>query len=394
MSDFRLNQGPVEPLLQEAEEGFLLLDRKGRVLEANPSACRLSGYRREDLLSSDLVHLVPPADQSTLRRKLERASQAGSARIETVLSRPGQRALQAELSLFYSRSEEGRICCFLRDLSNLRQPNLKHRSRLESLGILAGGIAHDFNNLLSVMMGYSALVLDDLPQDSRNAERLREVQQAGGRAHDLVEQMLVFSGSSRLQRRPLVLRDSLRQCLQPLTKELPENVTLDLKLPDVDARVSADPAELQEVVQQLVRNAVKAMNAEGGQLHVSLSEAEGDCLGLLAEDRNEYMGPFIKFTIGDSGHGIDSGVARHVFDPFFTTSEVGEGTGLGLSVVHGIVRSLGGVITLESEPGQGTTFEVYLPRLIRDENGHDYQANRSIDSGVPWPPPSQTLRRS
>ncbi|HSR66803.1 MAG TPA: ATP-binding protein [Acidobacteriota bacterium] len=394
MFDFRLSTTAVEPLLKEAEEGFLLLLPSGRILEANPACCRMSGYDREDLVGSDLIELVPPADRSTLRRKLERASNSGSARMETVFSRPHQPPLQAELSLFYSRSEEGRICCFLRDLSSLRKATPKHRSRLESLGILAGGIAHDFNNLLSVMMGYSNLVLDDLPAGGRNAERLSEVLQAGARAHELVEQMLTFSGSNRLQRRPLVLRESLRECLRSLAEELPENVRLETRLPELDARVSADPAELAEILRQLLRNSVKAMNGDGGVLQVSLSEAEGDCLGLLAEDRNEYMGPFVKFTVGDSGHGIDAGLTKHVFDPFFTTREVGQGTGLGLSVVHGIVRSLGGVITLESEPGQGTTFEVYLPRLIRDERGHDYQPSRSLTHGVPWPSPSQNLRRS
>jgi len=243
---------------------------------------------------------------------------------------------------------------------------LAQAQKMEALGTLAGGIAHDFNNILSAMIGYTELG-QIYQREGRMAEVqgcLEEVLRAGRRAKDLVNQILTFSRQGERQARPVSVAEVLEEGLKFLRAFIPSNIEIRASLPVDVGMVMADPVQLQQVVINLGTNAYQAMERQGGILEVALEAVEiadpqvWGVEGLAA-------GSYIRVTVKDSGEGMSPQTMGRIFEPFFTTKGVGGGTGLGLSVVHGIVKDLGGAIKVDSQLGMGTTFEVYLPRYLK-----------------------------
>ncbi len=230
---------------------------------------------------------------------------------------------------------------------------LLHRERIASIGTLAGGMAHEFNNVMTPILLYSQLALEEVPPGGSLSDDLRRVIAAAHRARNLVSRILTFSRGMDTQAQSVFpLRAPVEEALALLRAIVPENVEIVWSVDDDAPPISGDPSVVQQIVINLCTNAYQAMQAAGGRLTLRVSAASapgarGSVCALL--------------EISDTGHGIDPALVPHIFEPFFTTREVGEGTGLGLSVVHGLVDSLGGFITVESVPGQGTTFRVYFP---------------------------------
>ena len=231
--------------------------------------------------------------------------------------------------------------------------------RLEAVGRLAGGIAHDFNNLLTVIIGNAELLDQDLPADGAARELLVDVQKAAARAASLTRQLLAYSRRQRLQLQIVSLNEVVRTALALLQRLLPDAVTLGVNLaPDLPT-VCADPGQLEQVIMNLAINASDAMPAGGT---VSLSTAPAYLAPADLRDHPDLMpGPYVRLTVGDTGTGMDAVTAAQVFEPFFTTKPVGKGTGLGLSTAYGIVKQSGGDIWLDTAPGRGSTFDIYLP---------------------------------
>lgn len=251
-----------------------------------------------------------------------------------------------------------------REVSELKRLELErrllHRERIASIGTLAGGVAHEFNNILTPILLYSQVALGDAPPDSALARDLMRIVAAAHRARSLVTRILTFSRQLDSPTSALFsLRPTVEEALALLRAIVPANIDIVFDPQEGDSVVSGDASLLHQVVVNLGTNGYQAMRRTGGTLAVRLGVVENPTVAQLDPGR------YAMLQVSDSGHGMEPAVMAHIFEPFFTTRGVGEGTGLGLSVVHGIVISMGGAITVESDVGQGTTFRVYLPAATR-----------------------------
>jgi PAS domain S-box-containing protein len=252
--------------------------------------------------------------------------------------------------------------------SSLRksEAQLLQAQKLEAIGTLAGGIAHDFNNILWAMLGFTEMTLMNLPENSPESSYLKKVMQAGGRAKDLVEQILAFSRKSVKEKAPLRLSLIIKEALKLLRATLPTTIEILTQINTPEAMVLADASQIHQVLMNLCTNAAHALQENGDILTVGLDEVMVDSAS-PALNTGLPPGPYVVLTVRDNGPGMEPAVLSRIFEPFFTTKGVGEGSGMGLSVVHGIVKSHGGEITVTSEKGRGTTFKVFLPLVSGEE---------------------------
>ena len=244
------------------------------------------------------------------------------------------------------------------------QLQLQQVQKMEAIGTLAGGIAHDFNNILSSVLGYTELAMDEVEKDSPLFKQLEQIFQAGIRAKDLVKQILTFSRQNKMDRQPVKIHLIIKEALKLLRSSIPATIEIRQDIDPHSGTLLANPTQVHQILMNLCTNAYHAMRRHGGVLSVALEPLE------IAENdekvRNLLLapGPYLKLTVSDTGHGMDRATCQRIFDPYFTTKEEGEGSGMGLAVVHGIVKDYNGHIDVYSEPDQGTTFHIYLPRLV------------------------------
>ena len=261
------------------------------------------------------------------------------------------------------------------------EEQLQQAQKMEALGRLAGGVAHDFNNLLTVILGYSDMLVAELGSDTRLGEEVEKIRAAGKSAGTLTSQLLAFSRKQPFNPCILNLNDVIQNLEKMLPRLIGDRVNLDIAIdPDVGP-VRADPGGIEQIVINLAVNAKDAM-PQGGTLTVG--SAQMDLREpLVTELATVTPGHYVLLAVRDTGMGMDAEVLSHLFEPFFTTKEPGMGTGLGLATIHGIVRKLGGVITVESKPGRGSTFRVFLPRVEHEEAGSSETADAlPSDSGT------------
>ncbi|NNG01611.1 MAG: response regulator, partial [Desulfobacteraceae bacterium] len=240
---------------------------------------------------------------------------------------------------------------------------LQQAQKMEAIGTLAGGIAHDFNNILSAIIGYTELVLDEIKKDTLQYKNLQEILVAGNRAKNLVQQILMFSRQADQEQIPFQVKLVVKEVLKMLRASIPSTIEIDQSVKS-NALVMGDSTQVHQVIMNLCTNAAHAMAENGGVLTVSLSDAELDS-EFCSNHPGLSPGQYIILTVTDTGHGMSPDVLKQIFDPFFTTKEKGTGTGMGLSVVHGIVNSHQGKIFAYSEAGEGTSFRVFLPIVTR-----------------------------
>ncbi|NNG01573.1 MAG: PAS domain S-box protein [Desulfobacteraceae bacterium] len=265
------------------------------------------------------------------------------------------------------KSHSGRFLGYVavnRDVTDRIQfeNQLRQSQKMEAIGTLAGGIAHDFNNILGVIIGCSELAMDNLPGSHIARMDMEKVLDAGLRAKALVRQILTFSRQTEGAQKPLILKPFIKEVIKFLQTTLPPTVDLNLIFDTGDKAILADPTEIQQILMNLCANAAQAMAPDGGTIHVTLSEhhIEANSASLTADIN---PGPYLKLTVSDNGEGISKDIVDRIFDPFYTTKRVGEGTGLGLSVVHGIVKKYSGSIRVDSSIDHGASFDILLPRL-------------------------------
>ena len=312
----------------------------------------LQVYRERDYLfgQDDLTLATSLADQAAIA--IENARLFQEVQDHATQLAEANTALQGEIAE-RQRAEAAR---------QHLEVQLRQVQKMEALGTLAGGIAHDFNNILAVILGYSELSLCDLTPGTNEWHNLQQILIASGRAKHLVQQILAFSHQSEHQRQPVSLHLILEETLTLLRASLPSTIELRQSLATHTGMVLADPVQLQQVVMNLCTNAEYAMRPKGGQLEICLDSVAVDAT-MAAALPDLTPGLYIRLTVRDTGHGMVLEVLERIFDPFFTTKGPGEGTGMGLAVVHGIITSYAGAITVASTPGQGTTFTIYLPQL-------------------------------
>ena len=241
------------------------------------------------------------------------------------------------------------------------EAQLRQAQKMEAIGTLAGGIAHEFNNILGAILGFTDLTQYEVPQGSPAWSNLQEVLKAGRRAKDLVQQILAFSRQSEQEQEPLSVSLVVQDILALLRASLPSTIEIRHHLTEEGGTVRANRTQLYQVVMNLCANAEQAMRETGGVLELGADQIEVDA-AFAAQHPDLQPGPHVRLRIHDTGPGMTPDVVERIFEPFFTTKDVGEGTGMGLAIVHGIVTSHGGAITVDSTPGEGTTFAVYLPR--------------------------------
>lgn len=253
--------------------------------------------------------------------------------------------------------------------SQLRQPQ-----KMEAIGTLAGGIAHDFNNILSAIIGYSEMALDSIPDGSEASEDIKQVLKAGCRAEDLVRQILSFSRMDPQEEVPVQISQLLSESLKMLRPAIPTTIEIKQDIQNAQDKILADPVQIQQIIINLCTNAAQAMEDNGGIMQIGLTTVDLD-----EKQASEHLdlkpGKYQKLTISDTGVGMDETTLSRAFEPFYTTKDVGQGTGMGLSVVHGIVKSHDGAITVESELGNGSIFMVHLPIYEGEETTIDGPKN-------------------
>jgi PAS domain S-box-containing protein len=239
------------------------------------------------------------------------------------------------------------------------QAQLQQAQKMEAIGTLAGGIAHDFNNILSAVIGYTEIVQGDISEGSPQYQNLQEVLKAGNRARDLVNQILMFSRQTEKELKPVQINKIVSETLKLLRASLPTTIRIELNLRSNSA-VMADPTQIHQVMMNLCTNAAHAMRENGGLLKIELSDIHLNG-SFIDQHPSLSAGTYIKLRVSDTGQGMEGKITGRIFDPFYTTKERGEGTGMGLAVVLGIVKSHGGTITVDSTMGEGSNFDVFLP---------------------------------
>ncbi|MCC7479620.1 PAS domain S-box protein [bacterium] len=338
---------------------------ENRVLYANHVLLEIYGYADPSmLLGRDVFELVPESEYPLIQEFLSGQAAPGAASqiIACQLLRSDGSLVDAEAT--YSAIElDGApaTLLFVRDVTERKRLELQVRQmqKMDAIGTLAGGIAHDFNNILSGILGYSDLLRMELDEDSEARSYLEEVINAGQRARALVQRILTFSRQNSLQRSPQDIRALTQEALKLLRASLPASIRISENYEPGQTQVLADPTELHQIVMNLCTNASHAM-AGGGELDVSLRRIKLDA-DFAAAHPPLLKGPHLLLTIRDNGCGMDQETLQRIFEPFFTTRSTG--TGLGLSVVFGIIKSMGGALTVYSEQGRGSVFNIYLPEL-------------------------------
>jgi len=244
---------------------------------------------------------------------------------------------------------------------------LQQAQKMEVIGTLAGGIAHDFNNILSAIIGYSELALREVPEETKLYTYIQGVRKAGKRARNLVSQILSFSRRSEEEREPIQITPILKEGLKLLRASLPTTIEIRQNLGSQLGNVIADPTQVHQVIMNLCTNAAHAMREKGGVLEVNLESVDLDTF-FVTQHPDIVSGKYLKLTVSDTGCGMTMDVMEKIFDPYFTTKQKGVGTGLGLAVIQGIIKSHGGTITVESNPDMGSTFTIFLPVIDEKES--------------------------
>ena len=371
--DLRESEEKFRSLSENAPDIIYTLGVEGSFTYVNPAWEEIVGYGRDETLGKYFVDFMEEKDSGD-HAKLFKVIRDGNKIVRsatiTLINKDGSPRLfnfSGAPNLNLAGEITGMVG-LLKDITEHRktEAQLRQAQKMEAIGTLAGGIAHDFNNILMAIIGHADLAKMKLPGDSEVIYNLNQVKSAGERAKRLIQQILAFSRMGEQQRIALSITPLIKEALKFLKSTLPTSIEIRDYLEADPGIIEADATQIQQIVMNLCTNAEHAMREEGGTLHVKLIRVEVDRQTAL-QHHELHTGPHVRLTVTDTGCGMEPETLEHIFDPYFTTKEVGEGTGLGLSVVHGIVNTHGGAITVKSEPGKGTTFHVYFPIIEKEE---------------------------
>ncbi len=372
----RESENRYRTLFDSACDAIFLYEIEEHFIDVNRAACSRLGYSREELLQMSPTDVISPEQLDLFADRIKKLIRFdGHIVFESVHKRRDGTTFPVEgSSRLIEYDKKKAVLTIARDISkrkraeeekNKLQAQLRQAQKMESIGTLAGGIAHDFNNILFPIIGYAEMSLEDIPENSEIYNNIHEILKAANRAKDLVQQILTFSRKSEHECKPIQIRFIIKEVLKLLRASLPSTIEIVQHIEEKCDWIMGNPAQMHQLIMNLCTNAYHAMREKGGILEVSLKNV------VLSYDDVAYYsdikpGSYVKLNIRDTGHGMGSEILERIFDPYYTTKKTGEGTGLGLSIVHGIVKTHKGYINVYSEPGNGTTFYVYLPGIVND----------------------------
>ncbi|MCM2284069.1 MAG: PAS domain S-box protein [Desulfobacula sp.] len=359
-------------LFQEMLDGFalheILCDPAGkpvdyRFLEVNPAFERMTGLKAEDIEGRTVLEVLPGTELHWIEAYGKVALTGEPVFFENY---------SADLNKYFEirafQPVPNRFACIFQDITASKQAeaeqmklqaHLNQAQKMESIGTLAGGIAHDFNNILFPIVGHTEMLMDDIPEDGPVRSSLNEIYAGALRARDLVHQILSFSRQGETELQMMKLQPIVKEALKLIRATIPTSIAMVQNIQPGCGAVTADPTHIHQIVMNLTTNAYHAMEEGGGELKVSLEQIRWNRPDPVYPDM--APGVYACLTVADTGPGIPREIRDRIFEPFFTTKEKGKGTGMGLSVVHGIVKAMNGAVQVSSEPGRGTEFRVYLP---------------------------------
>jgi PAS domain S-box-containing protein len=375
----RKSEDRLRATVEAALDCIIAMDRDGRVIEFNPAAEQCFGYRKQDILGQRLTDLIIPerfrADHEAGMAKFRATGDGGflGRRVEVSARRADGSEFPAELAIDVAQGAEGEIFIgYLRDITERceaeenrqrLETQLRQAQKMEAIGQLTGGIAHDFNNILTTMIGYVALSEEHIAgrNEDKLARYLARAHRSGLRARDLIQQMLTFSRGQSGEPRPVALDPLISEWVKLLESTLPSSMEISFEPRQHVPATMLDPMHGEQILMNLCINARDAMQGHG-KLSIRLGRVS-HTRAVCASCRQAVQGDYIELVVTDTGDGIPRDVQEHIFEPFYSTKEVGQGSGMGLAMVHGIVHDYGGHLLVDSRPGEGCTFRVLLRPL-------------------------------
>lgn len=364
--ELQLSQDRLAAIINSSLDAIICVDQDHRITIFNPSAATLFQCPSVQALGSELTRFLPDAVQSLSYAQLATHAQLGEMTGLTA----GGNTVAVDVSVSFEHQPDGdTITIFARDLTarkkieahrNALESQLRESHKMQAVGTMAGGIAHDFNNIISAILGNVELARQDAGAASPALVSLTEIDRAGRRARDLVRQILTFSRNESPKRAPIQLADVVQETVRLLKVALPPTVELQVSIAPHTPPVLADATQIEQALLNLCTNAIHAIGGHRGTISIELGHKLHSGAGQV-ERRTGVRGQHVKLAVRDTGSGIDAETLQRVFEPFFTTKPVGQGTGLGLAVVHGIMRTHLGTVDVQSTPDAGSVFTLYFP---------------------------------
>jgi len=369
----------------QASDGIAITQLDGEIIYVNPAFEQMTGYPAKAVIGETPRILENGDPTDVFSRDRFNSLLHGKRWSGRMVNRKKDGVLfTAECSLSPVRNKNGHIVNFvlmMRDITSevKLEERLSQAQKMEALGTLAGGIAHDFNNILFPLMGYAEMLREDIPEGDPLKSNVEEILSSAFRARDLVQQILTFSRHSKSERKPLRVQTILKEILKLLRSSIPKTISIHHDVDEDCALVMADPTQIHQIIMNLATNAFHAMEEDGGQFNLSLKQLR---LGFGNDSVDGLLpGDYLCLKAVDNGIGIPKEIQEKVFDPYFSTKPEGKGTGMGLAMVQGIVRSYGGEIRLFSEPGAGTEICIYLPTIERADNRSEFEEDKPVLGG-------------
>lgn len=366
--------------LEQTPLGVIEWDLNFQVSQWNKAAERIFGYSKDEIIGQAGLDLfIPERSSNTVQAVWNDFinHQGGNRSTNENVTKDG-RVIVCEwynTALLDNNGVTIGVASLIQDITDKvhserekekLQEDLRQAQKMEAVGTLAGGIAHDFNNILSAIIGYTDLARVTLPPDSKTSPYLRKVLTASNRAKELVLQILAFSRQSEIKLTPIKIHTVVEEALKLIRSTIPTTIQIHHDIDPESGTVLSDSTQIHQIVMNLCTNAYHAMRSTGGILSVSLQPIQVDDGDYVATQLDLTPGQYAELNISDNGMGMDKDTVEKIFDPYFTTKAKGEGTGLGLSVVHGIVRDYSGQIVVKSEHGKGTTFQIFFPHITEE----------------------------
>ena len=380
-------------ILESMEEGYYEVDLAGNFTFFNDALCKIRGYTRDELMGMNNREYMDAETAKKAYKAYNEVYRTGRCikGYQWKTTRKDGTEGYVEVSVALIKDLKGKSIGFrgiVRDINERKQAEkekarleaqLQQSQKMEAVGTLAGGIAHDFNNILAIILGNAELASDDVPDWNPASNSLKEIRKASIRAKDMVHQLLAFSRKADEESQPIDLAPIIKESMKMLRSAIPTSVEFKQHISDDPCNVLGDATQINQIVMNLVINAADAMSKEGGLLEVTLAKIIFQ-EQITCSDWVLPPGAYVRLKVRDTGEGIEPKIIDRIFDPYYTTKEVGKGTGMGLSVVHGIVKRHGGGIRVESALGKGTVFEIYFPAL-KETAGKEKEPEGEIKGG-------------